>query len=166
MDSVTSLSTARIAIEDSVLREMVASAEAGYPEEVVGLLLGSSQHDRICVDRFLTVANSQGAEARAWSYQISSADWQNGERSAKQLALELVGVFHSHPDHPSRPSSSDLEFALPNFIYIIAAVYRRTLASMQAWQLREDRSQFESCLLYLPVQDELLLLRQGEEPIA
>jgi proteasome lid subunit RPN8/RPN11 len=155
MDRVTSLAPARISIEDRVLREMVVCAQAGYPEEVAGLLLGSCQDESIHVDRFLKVANSQRAEARACSYQISSADWQRGERNARQLALQLIGVFHSHPDHPSQPSSSDLEFALPNFIYIIAAIYQQTLAGVQAWQLREDRSQFEHCVLCLSVQDRL-----------
>ena len=154
MSSVTPLYTARVSIEDDVLREMVACAEAGYPEEVAGLLLGSSRDGRIHILRFLRVRNSLEAEARAYSYQISSSDWQQGERDASQLAMELVGVFHTHPDHPSRPSSTDLEFALPNFIYIIAAIHRRKLASMRAWQLREDRSQFESCLLCLPLQDQ------------
>lgn len=164
MSSVTPLYPVRISIEDDVLREIIACAEAGYPEEVAGLLLGSSQEGRVHVSRFLGVKNSQEAEERAWSYQISSADWQQGERSARQLALELVGVFHSHPDHPSQPSRADLEFALPNFIYIIAAIYRRKLVSVQAWRLCEDRSQFENCLP--SVQDEPLLLHQEEEPVA
>jgi proteasome lid subunit RPN8/RPN11 len=154
MSSVAPLYIARVSIEDDVLREMVACAEAGYPEEVAGLLLGSSGNGRIDVLRFLRVENSQEAEARAYSYQISSSAWQQGERDARQLALELVGVFHTHPDHPSVPSSHDLEFALPNFIYIIAAIHRRKLAGIQAWQLREDRSGFDHCLLCLPWQDE------------
>lgn len=166
MSSLTPLSTVRISIEDDVLREMVACAEAGYPEEVAGLLLGSTHAGSIHVCGFLRVANSQRAEERTFSYQISSADWQQGAWKARQLALELVGVFHSHPDHPSRPSRSDLEFALPNFIYIIAAIHRRQLANVRAWQLREDRSQFEHCLLCLPSQDEPLPRFQQQEPIA
>jgi len=153
MERITSLSPARISLEDSVFHEMVACAQAGYPEEVAGLLLGRSRADRIHVDRFLKVTNSQRAEARTCSYQISSTDWLSGERQARHLALELIGVFHSHPDHPSQPSSTDLECALPNFIYIIAAIYQQTLAGVQAWQLREDRSQFENCLLCLPRED-------------
>lgn len=153
MERTTSLSPARISLEECAFHEMVACAQAGYPEEVAGLLLGRSQAACIHVDRFLRVANSQRAEARTCSYQISSADWQSGERQARDLALELIGVFHSHPDHPSQPSSTDLECALPNFIYIIAAIHQQTLAGLQAWQLREDRSQFEHCVLCLPQEE-------------
>jgi proteasome lid subunit RPN8/RPN11 len=164
MSNITPLYTARVFIEDAVLREMVACAEAGYPEEVAGLLLGCSRESRVHVSCFLSVENSLRAEERVFSYQISSADWQRGEQHARQLALELVGVFHSHPDHPSQPSRSDLEFALPNFIYIIAAIYRRTLTSVQAWRLCEDRSQFENCLW--SARDEPLLIPQEEKPVA
>lgn len=162
---MSSFTPARVSIEDDALREMVACAKAGYPEEVAGLLLGSSQAGRIHVCRFLKVENSRRVEERTFSYQIASADWQHGEWKARQLDQALVGVFHSHPDHPPRPSSSDLEFALPNFLYIIAAICQRQLADVQAWQLREDRSQFEHCLLCLPIQDEALPGFQQEGPI-
>ena len=149
MSIVTPINTVNIFIEEDVLHEIIDFAEAGYPEEVAGLMLGSSQQNQIRVCHFLKVENHLGAEARSYSYQISSYDWQKGEREASRLAMEMVGVFHTHPDHPSIPSSHDLEFALPNFMYVIAAIHQGKLASIQAWKLREDRSQFDRCTLLI-----------------
>ena len=156
-----SVDTLSVCIEDAVLQEMTSLGESGYPEEVAGFLLGSSQANKVVVQHFVRLANAMQPEARHYSYQVSATDWQGGEATAKKLTLELVGIFHTHPDHPSLPSLFDLEFALPNFIYIIATIRQRSLTSMQAWKLCEDRSRFDSCLLQL---EDAELLKQLTRP--
>jgi len=56
---------------------------------------------------------------------------------------ELLGFYHSHPDHPARPSQYDLDHAWPNFAYIIVAVAQGAAADMTVWFLKEDRSSFD-----------------------
>ncbi len=147
MSILSPIGAACIFIEEEVLQEIASFGEAGYPEEVAGLMIGDIEDGQIYVRRLLKVENHLGAPARSYSYQISSFDWQRGESAARELAMEIVGVFHTHPDHPSIPSSHDLEFALPNFIYVIASICQGKLADLQAWKLREDRSQFDPCRL-------------------
>ena len=62
---------------------------------------------------------------------------------ATAVGLALVGFYHSHPDHPARPSQHDLDHAWPNFHYVIASVLEGRVDVTRAWRLRDDRSQFD-----------------------
>ena len=63
--------------------------------------------------------------------------------TATELKVDLLGFYHSHPDHPARPSQYDLDHAWPFFSYIIVAVRAGTPEDMTSWRLREDRSAFD-----------------------
>jgi proteasome lid subunit RPN8/RPN11 len=65
------------------------------------------------------------------------------EQRASEIGGELLGFYHSHPDHPSRPSQYDLDHAWPNFAYVIVAVAAGVAGSMTVWWLREDRTMFD-----------------------
>ncbi|MGE4056054.1 MAG: Mov34/MPN/PAD-1 family protein, partial [Vicinamibacterales bacterium] len=62
---------------------------------------------------------------------------------ASELGGELLGFYHSHPDHPARPSQFELDHAWPNFAYIIVSVATARSALMTVWWLKEDRSSFD-----------------------
>ncbi len=140
--------TAAIALRDDLLRDMMRFGETGYPEEVVGFLFGIAQQNEIILHHLLKVENHLEADVRSHRYLISPTDWLRSEMEATRLKLDVVGVFHTHPDHPSKPSFVDLEFALPNLVYVIAAIHQRKVVSMQAWKLRDDRVQFDECLIH------------------
>jgi proteasome lid subunit RPN8/RPN11 len=53
---------------------------------------------------------------------------------------DVIGIFHSHPDHPPRPSDFDLQWALPWYSYLITGVHAGRAGESRAWQLRDDRS--------------------------
>ncbi len=55
----------------------------------------------------------------------------------------MIGFYHSHPDHPAQPSQYDLDHAWPNMLYTITSVREGRVEVTTAWQLREDRSQFD-----------------------
>jgi proteasome lid subunit RPN8/RPN11 len=65
------------------------------------------------------------------------------ERRASELEGELLGFYHSHPDHPARPSQFDLDHAWPNFAYVIVSVMSGSATDMTVWFLKEDRSSFD-----------------------
>jgi proteasome lid subunit RPN8/RPN11 len=67
----------------------------------------------------------------------------SAEERAQELGGELLGFYHSHPDHPARPSQYDLDHAWPTFAYIIVAVANAQAHDMTVWFLKEDRSTFE-----------------------
>ena len=75
---------------------------------------------------------------------------------ARAAGLDVVGFFHSHPDHPARPSAFDLENAWPFYSYLIVSVERGRAADSRSWRLAEDRSAFEpETLEILPEADPL-----------
>jgi proteasome lid subunit RPN8/RPN11 len=54
--------------------------------------------------------------------------------------LEVVGYYHSHPDHPARYSDFDRDHALPNMSYVITSVVGGSIADTRSWRLRDDRT--------------------------
>ena len=76
-------------------------------------------------------------------FLVRPSDYRLAEQRAIELGGELLGFYHSHPDHPSRPSQYDLDHAWPNFAYIIVAVAAGVAEAMTVWYLKEDRSSFE-----------------------
>jgi proteasome lid subunit RPN8/RPN11 len=71
-----------------------------------------------------------------------------GQGRAAALGGELLGFYHSHPDHPARPSQYDLDHAWPTFAYIIVSVASGSAREMTVWWLKEDRSSFEEGTLH------------------
>ena len=125
-----------------VLKRIHAHGEKVYPEEGAGLLLGEAPGENKRVVSILTFSNSREDDARHNRYLLTPQDMLHGEQEAMRLGLEVVGVFHSHPDHPNRPSEFDREWALPWFSYVITSVQAGRAVESRAWRLLEDRSSF------------------------
>ncbi|MEO5619060.1 MAG: M67 family metallopeptidase, partial [Candidatus Eisenbacteria bacterium] len=76
-------------------------------------------------------------------FLISPEQFLAAEKQARAAGLDVVGFFHSHPDHPSRPSAFDLEHAWPWYSYLIVSVEQGLVQDAHSWRLTEDRSRFE-----------------------
>lgn len=129
-------------ISPAVLKSIHAHGEAAYPEEGAGLLLGKVDGERRQVQALLEFENSREVEARHNRYLITAEDMLRGEQQAMQQGLDILGVFHSHPDHPNRPSEFDREWAMPWFSYLITSVEAGKALASRSWRLVEDRSSF------------------------
>lgn len=129
-------------LSKDVLTRIHAHGEQAYPEEGAGFLLGSDGAER-AVKAILPLANSREDAARHNRYLITPEDYLKAELEADRLGLSLIGVFHSHPDHPNRPSEFDRDWAQPFFSYIITSVESGKAIESRSWRLVEDRSQFE-----------------------
>ena len=124
-----------------ILAQIHANGEQAYPEEGAGFLLGSDGEARQ-VKAILALPNTREAEARHNRYLIAPKDYLAGELEADRLHMTLLGVFHSHPDHPDQPSEYDRDWAQPNFSYVITRVAKGKAESSRSWRLLEDRSAF------------------------
>src|SRR5512140_2006336 len=129
-------------IDPKLLAEIHAHGETAYPEEGAGFLLGKEAETRRVTNLF-PLPNSREDGARHNRYLISARDYMDGEDAADQLNLTLLGVFHSHPDHPNRPSEYDREWAQPFFSYVITSIANGKAVESKSWRLAEDRSAFE-----------------------
>ncbi len=123
--------------------ELRRHAEQEYPEECCGLLLGSfgSRGEKI-VRETRAISNAREPEARHHRSLILPEELVRGERAARELGLEVIGNYHSHPDHPARPSQFDLEHAWPTWSYVIISVRNGRAESLLSWELKHDRTCF------------------------
>jgi len=130
-----------IRIPPEFLAQIRQSGEASYPEEAAGFLLGRDGDDKIVMG-ILPLRNAREEASRRRRYLISPAEYQAAESTADRLGLNLIGVFHSHPDHPSEPSEYDREWAQPTFSYVITSVRSGEAVESRSWLLAEDRMKF------------------------
>jgi proteasome lid subunit RPN8/RPN11 len=128
-------------IDPGLLAQIHAHGEAAYPEEGAGFLLGKEGEVRQVLNLW-PLANAREAGARHNRYLITPRDYMEGEVEADRLNLTLLGVFHSHPDHPNRPSEYDREWAQPFFSYVITSIEKGKAVESRSWRLVEDRSEF------------------------
>jgi proteasome lid subunit RPN8/RPN11 len=118
-------------------------ARAEYPHECCGALLGRELGGDVrWVEEVIPIVNEQ-EDNRERRFLITPAQMMQLEREAKQKSLKVLGFYHSHPDHPARPSEFDRENALPYYSYLIISVQKGKPAEMHCWRLLEDRSGFE-----------------------
>jgi proteasome lid subunit RPN8/RPN11 len=130
-------------ISPTAWREILAHGEKAYPEEGAGLLLGRFDGERRQVLSVIPFSNHREDAARRNRYLLSPEDYRDGELEAARLGLDVLGVFHSHPDHPERPSAFDRDWAWPWFSYLITSVQSGKQAGSRSWRLRQDRSGFD-----------------------
>lgn len=131
-----------IEIPGNLISQIHQHGQSAYPEEGAGLLLGVADGARKQVISILELSNSREDGARHNRYLITPQDMLVGEQQAMNAGLEIIGVFHSHPDHPNRPSEFDREWAMPWLSYVITSVDQGVAVESRCWQLSEDRSVF------------------------
>jgi proteasome lid subunit RPN8/RPN11 len=126
------------------LTAIEAHGESTYPNEGAGFLLGRiPDPETLLIEVVLPVDNKREVEAQYNRYELSPKDYMRAELEAAKQGVDLVGVFHSHPDHPSEPSVFDRDHALPHFAYLITSVQAGKAAITQAWRLHEGRDRFD-----------------------
>jgi len=117
--------------------------EETFPHECCGALVG--RDDRVTDAVALPNTTEEGPRRR---FLVRPSDYREAERRASELGGELLGFYHSHPDHPARPSQYDLDHAWPTFAYIIVSVMTGAAGDMTVWYLKDDRSSFEEGSLH------------------
>ena len=128
-------------IEQKPLNEMYQDALQSFPDECCGFLFGKEVGEEKLITKILVVNNSKENDKRR-RFQIAPKDYLNAERFADENELQLLGVYHSHPNHPAIPSEHDRVAAQPYFSYIIISVKENEIADIRSWQL-DDNFQFE-----------------------
>jgi proteasome lid subunit RPN8/RPN11 len=121
--------------------------ENAYPQECCGILLGvitgsreSSGGELIKrVEETIPVVNAWEPEEQYHRFKIDPEDLMKAEFAARKRGQEVLGFYHSHPDHPAQPSDYDRDSALPFYSYIILGVERGKAAELTSWELTEKR---------------------------
>ena len=132
----------RLVISPRHLQTIGRHAAASYPDECCGVLIGRALEAGTVVERVLSVGNER-QDSRHNRYLISPETVLAAQKEARALGLDVVGYYHSHPDHPARPSDFDREHAWPWVSYLIVSVQKGKVADTRSWRLQEDRESFD-----------------------
>ena len=123
--------------------EIAAHGERDYPHECCGLLLGSFAAGGVkAVAEIYPISNAREEQAKRNRFLIRPEELLRGERYAEAKDLDVVGFYHSHPDHPAVPSQYDLEHAWPLYSYIVISVSESAAQDLRSWKMEPDRSRF------------------------
>ena len=117
---------------------IIKHAESGYPEEVCGVLIGKEGG----ITNFKECRNLNRERARD-RYELDPLSFKEADDWARLNGMEILGIYHSHPDHPSRPSGFDRERAWPGWVYIILSIHSGKYKDSRAWTLKDFDSPFE-----------------------
>ena len=137
------MSERRLAVTSAVDLAIRRHGQETYPHECCGALVGRG--DAVVDVVALPNTTEEGPRRR---FLVRPSDYRVAEARSTALGGELLGFYHSHPDHPAQPSQYDLEHAWPTFAYIIVAVAAGAATEMTVWYLKNDRSSFEEGRLH------------------
>lgn len=131
-------------ITKNLLNQIEAHGVESYPFEGCGLLLGHIVSDVNVVTAVRPLPNVwPNEEEKRVRFRIAENDWRDVEMEAMMQDLDIIGVFHSHPDHPPVASPRDLAWAAwPGYSYLITEIRTGQPASSRSWQMLGDRSGF------------------------
>ncbi len=115
--------------------------ESCYPEEGCGFLIGRFETFKHVL-KVIPVKNTK-EESRERRYLIDPKEFMEVEKSTKSEKLDILGIYHSHPDHPASPSEFDRGHAWPWYSYVIVSVEKGVSKEVTSWVLKEDRTQFD-----------------------
>lgn len=128
-------------LEPNARKQIIDDAIRTFPDECCGFLLGTEHGEDRIIEKILIVENAKDGDKRR-RFEITVRDYLIAEDTAFARDLTLLGVYHSHPNHPSIPSEQDRKVAQPFFSYVIVSVMQGSFASLQSWRLNDD-FQFE-----------------------
>ena len=130
--------TTGISLQPHVDAAIRAHGRDAFPHECCGALLGK---DGVVHEAFaLPNTTEEGPRRR---FLVRPDDYRAAEKRARETGLELLGFYHSHPDHPARPSQYDLDHAWPSFSYVIVSVMGGKDDLLTSWRLKDDRTAFD-----------------------
>ena len=141
-----------VACSAAAYQEMERLAAAAYPDEGCGVLVGRHASGRTEI-LAATAARNLNTERSRDRYLMDPADILAAERQARLEDLEVVGFWHSHPDHPASPSQYDTDHAWTDYVYVICATTPDGTGDVNAFALSEENGPFVPLLLIVAPQE-------------
>lgn len=117
--------------------------EETFPHECCGFILGHTENNNKRVTSLLRASNTREDEARHDRFLISPDEFMQAETKAREQGMDVIGIYHSHPNAAARPSQVDQDHAWPWYSYIIVSIMNQRADHMHSWVLKDDRSAFD-----------------------
>ena len=131
-----------LVLPPDLARAIEREGSAAYPNECCGILFGRDVGSERRVERLEPVANSFQADEQYHRFSIEPKDLMRAEKSAADSGQLVLGFYHSHPDHPARPSETDRQAAWPFYSYVIVSIAEGEPLDMTSWVLEEATERF------------------------
>ena len=122
------------AIDKDIMTRIKSHLESAYPHEACGFLLGTNTQHIRSISHLIEVENLSTENQRR-RFVIDPLDYLKAERFAEKEGLTIIGIYHSHPDHPAIPSVHDLEYAQPFFSYFIHSITSGKMTDTKSYRL-------------------------------
>src|SRR5688500_18557078 len=127
-----------IVLETEAQKIIVQDAVDAFPDECCGFVFGHEDSDgRRTITEARVVKNVKEGDKRR-RFEIAPQDYLDAEKYAEEKQIELLGVYHSHPNHPAVPSEHDRAAAQPFFSYLIISVNDKIPGPIRSWRLNDD----------------------------
>ncbi len=130
-----------IKLSQQVVEHINEHAKEAFPNECCGFLYGKDRSDLRLIQLARSVDNSKEGDQRR-RFEISPLDYMRAERYALENGTQLLGVYHSHPNHPAIASEHDLKQAMPFFSYVIVSVMDGEISNYKSWKLKDGEHAF------------------------
>ncbi|MDG6933163.1 MAG: M67 family metallopeptidase [Nitrososphaerota archaeon] len=115
-------------------------SEEGYPEEVCGVMLSPSDTSDLVIS-LRRMKNSHDGPRQS-RYSIDPMELYAADNEATKEGMLIVGIYHSHPDSPAKPSKFDLDHSFPWYKYVITSVVEGKVKDTRCWAMNNDRTAF------------------------
>ena len=119
---------------------------SAYPNECCGIMIGRDVSDGACtrriVERLEAMQNVWDAQEQRRRFAIDPLALMKAEKSAAAEGNLVLGFYHSHPDHPARPSETDRQYGWPFYSYVIVSIANGAVVDMTSWVLDEQTEAF------------------------
>jgi proteasome lid subunit RPN8/RPN11 len=132
-----------IEIDTKPWQTMVLHAERTYPNECCGVMLGRTLDGKKVVTEALPLENSYQGERRQ-RYELRPEDLLAADKAARGRGLDLVGIFHSHPDCDAYFSKADLQNSCPWYSFVVLSVYHGQFDHAKSFLPNADQTGAES----------------------
>ena len=127
-------------IKKELIKQIADQGEKGYPYEICGFILGKIDYEsNIRTALEIYQVENQNKERANDRFEIDPKDYLKVEEYADSKDMQIIGIYHTHPDHPDRPSQTDLMFAQPDMSYIIMSVKEGKAENWRSWELVGNR---------------------------
>jgi len=130
-----------LCIGNDKLGEIEDQVKKSYPLECCGLLIGTNTSEKKVVE--VRPVQNKNTERTHDRYEIDSKDLNKIDKEAAKKGFQVIGIYHSHPDHPAIPSAFDTEHAWIGYSYMIAAIENGAKIEIRSWVFNEEKKQFE-----------------------
>ncbi len=121
-----------IRIQTQPWREMVEHARSAYPDECCGAMLGSVNGDGKIVHVALPLENAYNGQRRA-RYELRPEDLLKADQEARSRKMDLVGIYHSHPDCGAYFSETDLKNSCPWYSFVVLSIQKGEFDHANSW---------------------------------